>query len=141
MSDWDVKRNLPPKPAQQDKTRRDDQRYIPRWQIDNRIFYRLDNDSELQEGRSRDLSCAGICLQTEQELLPEQKMKLKVYLSRNKSVDLQGHILWSRKIPQGFLAGIAFDDIKPENQDVILDYAFEIKRSDLVNHWFKGWNP
>jgi len=139
MSDWDSNSANAPEPTRKNTPNRDEQRYIPRWEVHNRIFYQLMDDSERREASSRDLSCAGICLQTDQEVAVNQKVKLKVYLSENKSIDLQGHILWTQQTPRGYLAGIAFEDIKPENQDVILDYAFEINRDDLVDHWFKGW--
>jgi len=139
MADWDLDADNTQERNPKDTSNRDDQRYIPRWEVHNRIFYQLIGEPEPREAHSRDLSCAGICLKTEQEIIPDQKVKLKIYLSENKSIDVQGHILWTRKISQGYLAGIVFDNIKPENQDVILDYAFEISRNDLINHWFKGW--
>ena len=117
----------------------DDKRYIPRWEVNNRILLQTEEDNNVRECRSRDISCVGICLSTPQELSVNQKVRLTVYLSEATQIQVIGTILWTKKTTDGNLVGIIFEDTKPETQDLILDYAFEIKREDLVKHWFRGW--
>ena len=117
----------------------DDKRYIPRWEVDNRILLQAEDDDNVKECRSRDISCVGICLFTPQEISVNQKVRLTVYLSEATQIQVIGTILWTKKTADGNLVGIIFEDTKPETQDLILDYAFEIKREDLVKHWFQGW--
>ena len=75
-----------------------------------------------------------------EEVEVNQKINLTIYLTDSVSVKVVGNVLWCKKIPKGILAGVIFEDTKPKTQQTILDYAFEIKRDDLVNHWFKGWD-
>ncbi len=116
-----------------------DKRYFPRWQVNNRVFYKLDNDDDFRECQSRDLSCAGACLFTEEDIPTDRQVKLTIHLSSGTSVEVEGRILRSDPIEGGHLAGVAFTNIGQKSQDTILKYAFEIKKEDLVKHWFKGW--
>ncbi len=117
-----------------------DQRYIPRWEVNNRILYQLPDEENAREARTRDLSCAGICLQTDQDLGEQKKVRLTIYLSGKKSIQVDGQIRWTRKTSQGTMVGVIFENIQPEDQELILDYAFEVKKDDLVKHWFQGWD-
>lgn len=118
----------------------DDKRYFPRWQVSNRVFYQLEKSGRSYECRSRDLNCAGACLLTDQGIAANQKVKLTIDLSDAVSVDVEGRTLWCRPVAGRNLTGIIFTNVKPEVQDSILDYAFEVKKEDVVKHWFKGWN-
>jgi len=117
-----------------------DQRYIPRWEVSNRVLYHVQDEKSQGEARTRDLSCAGLCIRTDGDLLSDKKIELTIYLSQKRTIRVQGRILWTRKTSEGSLAGIIFDNIQPEDQDLILDYAFAVKKDDLVKHWFKGWD-
>jgi len=130
--------NLPPAEPN-DNNHQGDKRYIPRWSVKNRIFFQVDSEAQRHEACTHDISCAGVSLETDQDLLHQQKINLTVYLSERKSIKVDGRILWNKKTPQGHLIGVLFENIDPESQNLILDYAFEIKREDLVKHWFKGW--
>lgn len=117
-----------------------DQRYFPRWQVNNRIVYRCDGEMHPREARSRDLSCAGICLMAPHSLHPAPKIKLKIYLFDDKSIEVEGHTVWTKTIADGHLVGIIFDNTNSETQNVILQYAFEFKKKDVIRHWFEGWD-
>ena len=67
-----------------------DQRYLPRWEVQNRVVYSSDRDPYLHEAHTKDLSCAGACLRMHEPLAPAQKVKMTVYLSENISVKLDG---------------------------------------------------
>ncbi len=118
----------------------DDKRYLPRWQVKNRIVYRLDGQTIFHQAQSRDLSAAGVCLVTQFPLNTKQKLKLRIYLlQEDKSIEVEGHPVWVRETTEGYLAGVHFCDTTTEIQNQILQYAFEIKKNDVVNHWFEGW--
>ncbi len=118
-----------------------EKRYLPRWEVNNRVLCRYDENFDSLECRSMDLSCAGTCLVMRQQLKPDQKVKLTIYLTEAKAVEVEGHVAWSRVSGYGNLAGISFDDTTLDIQDTILKYAFEFKKKDLVQHWFEGWRP
>lgn len=117
-----------------------DARYFPRWQVKNRVVYRVDGQEHFHEARSRDLSCAGAALVSKFPVSKEQKLKLRIYLFDDKSIEVEGHPVWVKETEEGYLAGINFSNTTVEIQDQILQYAFEIKKDDVVNHWFEGWN-
>ncbi len=117
-----------------------DKRYFPRWQVKNRIVYRLEGDTHVHEARSRDLSCTGLCFLSQFPLSKEQKLKLRIYLFDDKSIEVEGHPVWVEETAEGHLVGLHFSDLKPKIQDTILQFAFEIKKDDVVKHWFEGWD-
>ena len=117
----------------------EDKRYIPRWEVNNRILYQV-NDSEALECLSKDISCTGACLLVNKELSLQEKLRLKIYLEEGASVSVNGRVAWCKRVKHDqYLIGISFDGPTPEAQETILNYAFEIRRKDVVNHWFKGW--
>jgi hypothetical protein len=117
-----------------------DKRYLPRWNVANHIDYHLHDESVTHKGKSRDLSSVGICLQTQTLLPVNSTVKLVVYLSENTSFPVEGRVMWSRVADQGgYLAGIHFEGVAPHDQEMILQFAFEVCRPNLVKHWFNGW--
>lgn len=116
-----------------------DKRYFPRWQVKNRILYRFDGESNVHEARTRDLSCTGVSLVSHLAVAPHQKLKLRIYLFENDSIEVEGHPVWSEETLEGHVLGVNFTNTTSDIQDKILQYAFEIKKNDVVNHWFDGW--
>lgn len=117
-----------------------DSRYFPRWQVKNPVIYRLGNDERLHQARTQDISCAGMSLLGDEPLLQDGKLKMRVYLFDETSVEVEGRPVWSQETPEGHLTGIQFHNTDVKTQDMILKYAFEIKNKDVVKHWFEGWN-
>lgn len=118
-----------------------DQRYLPRWEVNNRVLYQLENEPDLHQGQTRDLSCAGACIKAAKSTIPSQKIKVTVFLSPQTSVILEGRVLWSRAFDKKNIEmGITFENASPEAQDLILQHAFEVDRQTVVKHWFEGWN-
>jgi len=116
-----------------------DQRYFPRWQVRNRILYRFDGETNYIEARSCDLSCAGVSLVSPQSVKTFQRLKLRIYLFEDDHIEVEGHPVWSRETAEGHLTGITFLNTSSHIQEKILQYAFEIKKDDVVNRWFEGW--
>ena len=116
-----------------------DKRYLPRWEVNNKVVYRLGNQREAHECTSKDISCTGACLQSEIHLPKNSKVDLTIHLSPKSSINVQGHIVWNKDAEGKFLAGVVFENIPAASQEMILKHAFEIKKEDLVRHWFSGW--
>lgn len=123
-----------------DSNTKADQRYLPRWQVKNRVVYRFDGQPEAYEGKTRDLSCTGACLITPYAVSPDEKLKLSIYLFADKAVEVEGHVVWTKSAINANFIGICFDNLNSETQETILQFAFEIKKNDVVNHWFDGWD-
>jgi len=49
-------------------------------------------------------------------------------------------VAWIKHLPQQNSAGIFFDELDEETQNMILDHAFNFKKEDVVNYWFKDWD-
>lgn len=116
-----------------------DRRYLPRWEVNNRIQYQLEHGVKVNEAQTKDLSCSGMSLVVSEAIPLNQKLKLKIYLSGNTFVDTDGEIVWCRPTVKGNVVGIDFRGITENAKEVILNYAFEVKRGDLIKHWFDGW--
>ncbi len=118
----------------------DERRYMPRWETENRVIYQRESGKDYREGRSRDFHFAGACISTDESLPVNQKLRLTIFLSGNESVQVNGTVLWSRSVGAQYLIGINFYEVSKRVQDTLLKYAFEVKKEDLIKHWYEGWN-
>lgn len=118
-----------------------ERRYLPRWEVNNRVLCRTEEGFDSVECRSMDLSCSGVCLVMRQKFQPAQRVKLTIYLTEAKAVEVDGRVAWSRVSGYGNLAGVSFENTELGIQDTILKYAFEFKKNALLQHWFEGWEP
>lgn len=120
----------------------EDQRYLPRWNVRNRVRLAVESGTEIEEGETLDLSCSGVCIRLSRLLMPGKNLKMKIYLEEDNTVEVEGHVVWNRITEEGRYAGVNFDTAPLEVQEEILNYAFEINPDELVKHWFSGWdNP
>lgn len=119
-----------------------DQRYFPRWNVNNRVIYRIESspDQQLRHGHSKDLSCAGACLYLKEFLPPQQKIALNVHLSPSINLDLRATVVWQKAEDLAYLTGIAFYETSDETQQQILEHAFQLERPKILEHWYKGWD-
>jgi c-di-GMP-binding flagellar brake protein YcgR len=118
-----------------------DQRYLPRWAVSNRVLYQLENDEKTHESSSRDISCTGACFTTPSNLPLNQKVIMKIYLSSDTPVKVEGQVIWNKSVNGGEnLVGVTFSNTSQAVQDLILKHAFEIKKEDMIKYWFQGWN-
>lgn len=123
-----------------EETSEADQRYLPRWEIRNRVLYSLDSDQYPKEGRTKDLSGTGVCILTRENIIPHQKIQLTIYLSEGTMVKVQGNVVWVRPSTIENQLGINFREISDDAQELILQHAFEINKSEVLKHWFNGWD-
>ena len=117
-----------------------EKRYLPRWDVENRVRYKLKHESSDREGLTKDLSSTGICLKINDKMSVEQKVKLVVYLTEEKSLNVQGEVVWTRQVGTKTHVGINFSEIDEDAQELILKHAFEIEREKVLKHWYKGWD-
>jgi len=125
---------------QNNSTSDPDQRYLPRWEVKKRVFFQVESDIETREGYSNDISCSGICIFTNRNVLPKQSIKLKIYLSGETWIDIRGNVLWVKPSSNGNYLGVSFYGMTSNDQDLILQYAFELDEKKLSDHWFKDWS-
>ncbi|OGX06264.1 MAG: hypothetical protein A2Z88_05080 [Omnitrophica WOR_2 bacterium GWA2_47_8] len=117
-----------------------DRRYLPRWEVTNRVLCRVSNDGNSTECTSRDINCSGASILAPSSFSQDQKVSLAIYLDREIIVRVDGRVLWSQPDHGKHLIGIAFEQTSKKAQDLILKYAFEINKEKLYQHWFKGWD-
>ena len=117
-----------------------DRRYFPRWEVNNKVFYKKDRDRLSKECVSRDINCTGASILTGENLSPQQKLKLAIYLDKGVVVHVTGKVCWVKGTDQSSnLIGVVFDETTKKAQDLILKYAFELNKEKLIQHWFHGW--
>ncbi len=115
-----------------------DKRFLPRWEVNNRISCQFGNSHQVYQCVSKDLSCSGACFYS--DVLPaSNQVKLKIFLSERQSVDVKGKLAWKKMENDRHLLGVSFFETPEAVQETILKYAFEINRKDIVRHWFNGW--
>lgn len=116
-----------------------EKRYLPRWNVRNRVKFSLQSGNDIDECQTTDLSCSGACLRLSRSLIPGQTLKMKIYLDKSNAVEVNGRVVWNRIAQDARYAGIAFERPPIEVHETILNYAFELDQKDVVNHWFSGW--
>lgn len=131
---------MPVRRYETDGSNASDKRYLPRWEVKNRVLYQLDNDHTTLEGQTKDLSCMGACFLADRTFSPDQNIKLTIYLSRGTYIHLSGKIIWCRPTDGRYEIGVSFPEIPEDDRELILQYAFEIKKEDVIQHWFKDWD-
>jgi c-di-GMP-binding flagellar brake protein YcgR len=117
-----------------------EKRYLPRWKVANRVVYQLENEDKTYESNSCDISCNGASFVSAQRLPVNGKIKLKIFLSSDNVVSVEGQVVWSKPAEKLNLSGIMFANTSQKAQELILKYAFEIRKEDMVKYWFQGWN-
>ena len=116
-----------------------DQRYFPRWTVEDRVFYKLAPDSPPRVGVTKDLSCAGACVYLNEALAQDRQISLKIQLAPKTIVTLNGKVMWQKAAEAMYLTGVSFYETSDEAQEQILQHAFKVDRKKVVAHWFSGW--
>lgn len=104
-----------------------DQRYLPRWDTDRRAYYHVKGSPVIYRTRLKNLTASGVCLYVGKDVAVRQKLEMKIHLSPDKSFQAYGTVVWTYVSPRHLSwAGVAFDNLPQQTQDLILEYAFEI---------------
>lgn len=101
----------------------EDNRYLPRWEVNNRVLLKEENSKVYKEFSTVDVSATGLCLKKTQEIKKNKKLNLVIYLNKCVAVHAKGHVCWEKKKGKGKILGVYFDEISDEAQDFIFDYA------------------
>lgn len=116
-----------------------ERRYLPRWQVDNKISYKLEEQPQPYECHSRDINSSGVCIRTTQNIPLQQKLDLTVYLAKDiDPVEVRGSVVWKAQRESENWFGVKFDRVSEKTNDLIFKYAFEHKREEVMKNWFKG---
>lgn len=131
--------NLTPAPAAPAEPIGHERRYLPRWDVENKILYRKKTDIFYQEAHTKDFNCAGLCLSSGEPIPENQEVSITLYLSEDVTLNIKGVTSWQKKTEQGYLAGIQFDHISKKAQNLLLEFAFENHQQEVQKRWFDGW--
>lgn len=117
----------------------DERRYLPRWEVRNRVLYQLHNSARVNESITKDLHAAGASFFSRQALEPKQTVKLTIYLSPDVTVTVDGRITWIKSLnKEENLLGVEFVNVDERIQSKILEYAFELNDSSVMRSWYKS---
>ena len=117
-----------------------DLRYFPRWEVSNRVVLQRENDALTHECLSKDINSSGACVRTNENVLPNTKLNLTIYLAENiEPIEVYGRVLWQKMFDGESQLGIKFERISDKASNLIFQYAFEYKKEDLIKQWFRGF--
>lgn len=123
--------------SSENNQKNEDNRYLPRWEVANRIDYQLRYDAEKLQASTVDLSCCGARIRTTNKNFSEgQNLKLQVFLSEGECVDLNGTVMWTKEEDSQVIAGLRFFNTTEESQEAIIKHAFELDRAKLRKIWY-----
>ncbi len=117
-----------------------ERRYLPRWEINNRVLYCLDGQPLYKESFSKDISSDGASFYIQESLGIGQKLSLILFLTEYMAVYVQARVQWQQPFGEKFLIGSHFEDIAEKVQEIILEQAFAVNPSAMKKNWFEGWN-
>src|SRR3989338_9069822 len=75
-----------------------DRRYLPRWEIENRILYRKEDDVVYHECTTKDLHCGGVCFFSKEAVQAGRKVTLTIYLTDDIAIHLKGETAWIQPV-------------------------------------------
>jgi len=125
--------------AQETESLLNNRRSTPRWLVQGRCMYRMDNEFTSHAGHAENVSCRGARIITDHHYVINQKVNLKIYLSETDVVKLCGTVVWTRDINFQNEIGIRFYNTNNETQDAIVQYALYSNKDGLMDYWFKDW--
>jgi len=91
------------------------------------------------EGHFKDMSCTGVCVETDQNFPINQNVNLILHLPDRDVINVCGMAVWAKAVNSHFEIGIHFFNTSSETQDTILQHATKANEELLTNHWFQGW--
>jgi len=104
-----------------------DHRYLPRWKTTNKAFYRDEEAFRIVRTQTVDLSCSGVALYADESIHVNRRVFMKIYLDEFHSLEVKGTVMWRSQKDGKVLAGVLFDKLGKEAEDLILSFAFEDK--------------
>ncbi len=103
-----------------------EQRCLPRWIFSVQAYYRICGRSEVFKTQTRDLSFVGGSFYIGPHVRLNEKIILKIFLSPLESFEAEGTVIWKRLLgDDDCYAGVFFNTLSDENQELILKYVYE----------------
>ncbi len=117
-----------------------DLRYLPRWEVDNRILLRREKEITPHECHSKDINATGVCLRTTEDIKPDTMLNLTIYLAEDiDPIHVYGKVLWKKELEGQHHLGVRFEQMSDNTGNLIFQYAFEYKKEDLIKRWYHGF--
>ena len=111
-----------------------DRRFFPRWELDQKAYYRLKNHNVIYRTQVKNLTLNGACLYLDCGIHPLQRVAIKIYLPDQESFETEGTLIWKRTLPEGLCyGGIFFDRLTAASQSLIMKHAFIPNETVLRN--------
>jgi len=117
----------------------ENKRHTPRWNLQGQCVYHMDKGPVDYEGHFKDVSCAGACVETDQNFPINQNVSLTLHLPDEGVINVCGTAVWSKAFNFRYKIGIHFFNMSGEMQDTILQHAANANNVLLTENWFKGW--
>ena len=102
-----------------------DLRYLSRSENSNKAFYRSEDGHLIVATRLKNLNINGACLFVNDDVQVGQKLMLKIFLDEDHNFEVAGTVIWRIRDGTKKCAGLAFDQLDDEAQEMIVDCAFE----------------
>lgn len=116
-----------------------DQRYFPRWHVERRLVFHQGPQTNSQEAKTIDLSCAGVRFKTDEDIAVGQKIKMTIHFSLESFAELNGKVLRVDGDGNVKQVGVQFYNTTEEAQETILEHAFEFDREKMSQNFFRDW--
>lgn len=117
-----------------------DNRYIPRWETQNKVVGQLEDAVQPLEGHTRDICSTGACIVTRKLPGLSRNLKLTIFLNNHTTVEADGKIIWTKLLDEQVEIGVRFSAMSTENQEILLEHAFQIDKKRFLGQLFKGWH-
>ena len=111
-------------------------RCLIRWKTHNRVLFQLENNSEILETQTEDLSSKGACIYINSHpIMTSQKVQMTIFLATTSIIGLTGDIVWISTHSEERRAGILFSNMSVKTQNLILQYTFEMDKETPVSRF------
>jgi len=124
---------------QDEQSKTGNKRHTPRWNLQGHCAYQMNEWPMACEGHFKDVSCTGVCVETDQNFPINQKFNLTLHLPEKVVVNVCGTTVWAKAVNSHFEIGFHFFNTSGETQDTILLHAANVNQASLTEHWFSGW--
>ena len=116
-----------------------DRRYLPRWEVHNKILFRREEETACRQCLSKDINSIGTCIVTEEPVELNKPLVMTIYLADDiEPIEAVGRPIWNSVKENQNLAGVRFERISSKARDLIFQFAFVHKKEDLMWQWYKN---
>jgi len=124
---------------QDEHSKNGNKRHTPRWNLQGHCVYQSYKGPIDSKSQFKDVSCTGVCVETDQNFPINQNVNLTLHLPDSGVINVCGTAVWAKAVNSHFEVGIHFFNLSGETQDTILLHAANVNQELLTEHWFQGW--